>query len=414
MHKNITMTRKLLTCIVTVMLCLTACHHKDEPEEDVKPDRTVLVYMSGENSLSDFVQDDLYEMLKAKTDVRRHRLLVYIDDNSRRMPFLARVLNGVLTDSVSLKDMGISRGDTLSSDPSVMASIINYAFHKYPSRENDYGLVMWGHASGWVLDDSVATKKVATARRRAYGIDNGTNSGNTKAWININSMAKAFEKVPHLKFIFADCCHFMCLESLYELRDAADYIIGSPAEIPDVGAPYITVAPALFEPDSFYTAIINRYYEQTIDYNLRVPLSAVKTSEMINVAKATRMAFQQMADTLKKTKLPDTKGLIHYYYSPLFIDANDFILRFASTETYDTWKQALDNAVVYKKMATRWMTNASWTFNYSDFEMTEERYGGVSMFVPQDGVNNATHQLYNDDIKKTSWYHATNQSSLGW
>ena len=135
---------------------------------------------------------------------------------------------------------------------------------------------------------------------------------------------------------------------------------------------------------------------------------------MINVAKATRTAFQQMADTLKKTKLPDTKGLIHYYYSPLFIDANDFMLRFASTETYDTWKQALDNAIVYKKMATRWMTNASWTFNYSDFEMTEERYGGVSMFVPQDGVNNATHQLYNDDIKKTSWYHATNQSSLGW
>lgn len=406
------MTRKFLTYMAMAVLCLTACHDKEESEESVMPDRTVLVYMSGENNLSDFIQNDLYEMLQAKTDVRRHRLLVYIDDNSSHTPYLSRVRNGLLTDSVSLKDMGISAGDTCSADPTVIAAIINYAFRKYPSRENDYGLVLWGHASGWVLEDSVATK--ASARRRAYGIDLGRNSNNAKASVNMYSLAKALEKVPHLKFIFADCCHFMCLESLYNLRNAADYIIGSPAEIPDIGAPYTTVAPALFEPDTFYTAIINRYYEQRLESNSRVPLSAVKASEMTKLAEATLTALQQMKDTLTQTKQPNTKGLIHYYYMPLFIDANDFMLRYASDETYSAWKQAFDNAVVYKKMATRWLTNASWSFNYTDFEMTEERFGGVSMFVPQDGVNNSTHQLYNDDIKTTPWYYAAGLYNLGW
>ena len=51
--------------------------------------------------------------------------------------------------------------------------------------------------------------------------------------------------MPHLKFIMADCCNFMCLENLYELRDVCDYIIGSPAEIPAQGAPYYDIVPSL-------------------------------------------------------------------------------------------------------------------------------------------------------------------------
>ena len=53
-----------------------------------------------------------------------------------------------------------------------------------------------------------------------------------------NLTADVMRNLQELKFIFADCCNFMCLESIYELRQVADYIIGSPAEIPEIGAPY--------------------------------------------------------------------------------------------------------------------------------------------------------------------------------
>ena len=408
---------KILIYTVGMLLMLTACHNHHDDEDDIMPERTVLVYMSGENNLSGNLADDLLEMLAAKTDKRRHCLLAYIDDrNTKNIPYLVRIVNGQKTDSVSLRDMGIGNGnDTSSVAPGVMRDVINYAFRKYPSQTADYGLVLWGHATGWTVEeDSIATKPAA-ARRRAYGLDNGTDSKDGKAsWINIHTMADVLKQVPHLKFIFADCCNFQCLESLYALRNVADYIIGSPAEIPDVGAPYVTVVPAMFERDSFYVHIIDRYFERTFGQQRRVPLSAVKTSAMNAVAVATRDILQTIKDTLSLTPYPNTAKLIHYYYSPLHYDANDFMLRYAKKEAYDKWKAALDEAVVYKKMATTWMTNVAWYITYTDFEMTEERYGGVSMFVPQNPAAKSNYGKYNADIRTTAWYYATEMKDLGW
>lgn len=416
------MRRNLLTYAVATLLTLTACHHHEEEETDNTSERTVLVYMSGENNLSSYLANDLKEMLMAKTDSRNDCLLAYIDEqNSRRKPYLTRIVNGMKRDSVSLYDMGISTGDVCSADPAVMRAIINYAFRKYPSRTGDYGLVLWGHATGWVIEDDSVARKTATTTaaarspQRAYGVDMGSDIlGAKMAWMNIASMAEALSQVPHLKFIFADCCNFQCLESLYALRHVADYIIGSPAEIPDVGAPYQTVVPAMFERDSFYIHIIDRYHERWYGDNRSVPLSAVKTSAMDSLADATRDVLQTMKDTLSLTPYPNVKGLIHYYRTPLHHDANDFIMSYAKQEEYEKWKKALDKAVVYKKMATRWVTDSDWYFNYSDFTMTEERYGGVSMFVPINPTVKTDYGRYNAVIRKTAWYYAVGLNNLGW
>ena len=406
------MMRKLLT-FMAIALLLTAC--RKEEEKEFFSERTVLVYMSGENNLSSSVDEDLYEMLQAKTDANKHCLLVYVDDqNKSHMPYVARIRNGARIDSVSVKDMGISNGDVCSANPEVMKAVISYAFRKYPSQNNDYALVLWGHASGWVIDDSVSTTAKASARRKAYGYDSGRDSNSKEAWMNMHTLAEVLSQGPHLKYIFADCCHFQSLESLYELRHVADYIIGSPAEIPGVGAPYTTVTPALFEPETFYTSIIDRYYEQTFSGGRSVPLSAVKTSAMEQLAQATRNVLLSIKDTLSLTAYPNVNSLIHYYYSPLFNDANDFMLRYAKPEAYAAWKSALDEAVVYKKMATKWMTNTDWSSNYADFEMTEKRYGGVSLFVPQSPATRSNYSRYNADIKKTVWYNAVGLSEIGW
>jgi Clostripain family. len=409
------MMRNLLIYIVSLTFLLTSCHN-DDKQDDIMSERTVLVYMSGENDLSWNIKEDLDEMLQAKIDDNKDILVVYVDDaNKSHMPYVARVKKGILVDSVSISDMGISRGDTCSAASAVMKSIINYAFRKYPSRHSDYGLVLWGHASGWVLEDSIAPRAARQlAPRRGYGFDNGQDNDGRGYWMNMHTMAEVLSQCPHLRFIFADCCLFQCVESAYELRHVADHIIGSPAEIPAMGAPYTTVVPALFEPESFYTSIVDRYYEQTSSGQIRVPLSAIKTSAMDNLATATRTVLQSIKDTLSQTSYPDVAGLIHYYFRPLYHDVNDFILRYAQPEDYTVWKKALDAAVIYKKMADRWVTNVTWTYNYSDFEMTEARYGGISMFVPLDPNKRGGYRQYNEDYRKTAWYHATGMNSLGW
>ena len=414
--------KKILFAIIA-MAALISCQ-KDSEDEEVKADRTVLIYVSGECSLYDYVDYDLREMKNGSQNIGNNNLLVYVDRGmTKEIPWLARINKGEFLDSVSVADiakvMNITPAkthvtdDPYSSEAQVMESVLRYAFNKYPSKDNDYGLVLWGHGTGWLIKDSIPYN--AMARQRAYGIDNGRNEGTDDGkWLNIPSMAKMLSKLPHLSFIFGDCCHMMCMETAYELRHVTDYIIGTPAEIPGIGAPYETVVPALFEKTTFWKSITDRYFEQ-LSNGLEVPLSVIRTSEMENMASATKTVLKSIAPKFGG-EFPDMTGLIHYYYDldnrQEFYDANDFILKYAEEGDYNSWKQALDKTVIYKKMATRWMINRkSWSKYYGDyFTVTEAKYGGVSMFVP----NYILQFTDNKYIKQMGWYYAAGYADIGW
>lgn len=397
---------KKLLIGISILTMLVGCH-KDDPEE-VKPERTVLIYMAAENNLTnwsgeEFADPDIDEIKEGAKLIGNNHLVVYVDKAEDAKPYFLHFTNGDLKDSVP------TTYDTQTSDPAVLEEVARNAFKDYPA--NSYGLVLWGHASGWMMmNDSVSYTSMA--RKKAYGGDTGNNTTSSagRTWMNIPSMAKALSHVPHLDFIFADCCNFMCLESAYELRNVTDYLIGSPAEIPGVGAPYNTIVPALFDKTTFYSSIIDKYYAQR-DRGYDVPLSAIKSSEMANLASATKTVLKALKPNIEGD-YPDMNGIIHYYYTLKFHDANDFILNYASANDYSAWKQALDKAVVYKKMATKWQTNMSWNGYYYDFSVTDEKFGGVSMFVPQYPYSG--YSQYNEDIEKMGWYYAAGYNDIGW
>lgn len=415
--------KKILT-FVCLSALFAGCNDKEEPhiKDYAVPemaDRTVLIYMAAENNLSDYAVDgripgtsidgDLKQIKTGAYDLGNNNLLVFVDQADKNtLPYLARIADGEMRDSIPMET------DLLTSDPATLERMMRTAVNDYPARE--YALVLWGHASGWLIEsDSVAYDPTPrAARRKAYGRDTGNNSasGSSGSWMNIPSMAKALAnalQTRKLAYIFADCCHFQCAEVAYELRNVCDYIIASPAEIPAEGAPYQTIVPALFEPTTFWRSIVDRYFEQT-SYGFKEPLSVVKTSEMETLAAATRQALY---DTFSEAedRYPDLSHLIHYYYVRYpFYDANDFMLRHASPNVYAEWKKALDSAVIYKTMTTTWMTNAPWGTYYSDFEVTEERYGGISMFVPSWSYQGST----NSTIQQMAWYNAAGLSAIGW
>jgi hypothetical protein len=410
---------------VTAMFVFTACsNYMDYEEEDQqkainivdKTQRTVLVYVAGRNDLSLFAGYDLQELKEGSKQLAKDQaLLVFMrrcHDNEE--PWLARIENGKIVNKVTIGNMGIDKDQLYASDPEVMEQVISYAFSHYPSVSNDYGLVLWGHGSGWLIEKEVNQKSTS----RGYGVDVGNYIYSTDGrWINIPTLNNVLSRLPHLKFIFADCCNFMCLESLYELRNVTDYIIGSPAEIPGMGAPYQTVVPAMFEPETFYHSIAERYYKATEG---ELPLSVVKTSEMEQVAQATRNVLKSLSD--RESGYPDMTGMIHYNYlgsryEPfnqmynIFYDAGNFIRCYATTEEYQEWKQALDKAVIEKYIAYSWDVIKGWQKFYTDFEVTEENYHGVSMYVPQDGAveHGEYYQQLNKDIAQMQWLYAVNE-----
>lgn len=396
------MQMKQLMMMFALVTALTACSSDDGDDAPQTINRTVLVYMAAENSLSNYTYSDLREMKEGSRHIAGgDALLVYVDRSvTTELPWLARFRNGELTDSVSLKDMGISTKNEYAGNPDIMQQVLRYAFDRYPATQS-YGLVLWGHSDGWLIAaDSIAP-------RRAYGVDNGQKStSDIGKWMNVPTLERVLATAPHLKFLMADCCNFMCLETLYQLRKVTDYIIGSPAEIPGVGAPYDTVIPALFgTADDFYRQVVDNYTNQ--------PLAVVKTSQMETLAAATRTVLRSIDQTLGGG-YPDLSGLIHYYnmnssgFRPeynIFYDAGDYVKRFATTAEYQTWLQAFEQTVVYRQYTDMWTTDKSWDTYYSDFQMSKDRYHGVSMFIPQD-PSKGYYATYNENVKKLAWYAA--------
>lgn len=396
--------RYTLFYMLAASLLLASCH-KDRHEEPQPATQTVLVYMAADNNLSSygFVQPDLRQMMAASRDLPSDCHLVIFVDQLGKKPYI----------------LTLEQGDTLrrhtfdeelaTCDPATLRLAYQWAADHYPARS--YGLVLWGHSDGWVISNAAASR----GPRHAYGIDNTAG----RRWMDIPDMAATLAAMPHLRFIFADCCCFQCVETAYELRHTTDYIIGSAAEIPGEGAPYQTVLPALFSqrPD-FYQLATDAYFAQ-VSEGFREPLSVVKTSEMEALAAATRTALTQSLQPIASdgTGYPDVKGLI-YYYDQMLFDMNDFFLRFADASTYAQWKQHFDAAVVYSTWAETWMSDGhvpyiGWSNAFLDFEVTEERYGGLSMFVPQNSSIDKKQQQ-NRTIHLMQWYQAAGLSELGW
>lgn len=405
------MMKYLLTMICALAL-LVSCSDDDEKEytEPVihpKAERTVIVYMSAENNLSSNATDDINEMVEgSKTMPDNVNLIAFVDKAEKDTPpYILRIKDGKMTKD-SYYD---NEEDFYACDPEMMYETLKWIMTRYPA--DSYGLVLWGHASGWLIDkDSVDTNTAAHKPHRAYGQDTGRDleNGSGAKWINIPSLAKVLERLPKFLFILSDCCNFQCVEVAYELRNTADYIIGSPAEIPYYGAPYDKITAELFgKGEDFYKAIVDKYSEQTDSYGYRTPLSVVKTDEMENLASASR----RIIGILSESEAIDTDRVIYYYgyetrgiTMKISFDMNDLIMKnIGSGSIYDTWKAAFDKAVVYKAASRFWMNNYIPSF---DFTVTDERYGGVSMFIPQDIYDEMDYN-YNRTIKQMQWYYAS-------
>ena len=410
--------KKILILLSAASILLTACHKNDCPEPE-PIERTVLVYVAGDNNLSgrdgsiNYFNYDIKQMMAGTQNLPTNYKLVLFVDRYNSKPYFLQVEKG---DTLRLKSMDT---EMKSSDPATLHMAMKYVTETFPAKS--YGLVLWGHSDGWITRSD-------SGPRKAYGVDK--NQGQT--WMNIPEMSQTLASLPKLKFIFADCCSFLCVENAYELHNYAEYIIGSPAEIPGEGAPYQTVVPALFSTDDdFYKTIIDAYYAQ-MSLGYKVPLAVVKNSELDNLAQATATTLATIARDIEPDadgcRYPNVDGLIFYFDHTQF-DMQDFMLRYASADQYAEWKKAFDKAVPYHTFAEVWMANHvtyKTEYEFDDFTPTKERMGTLGMFIPQ--RESDTHwwktEYYifleksmnemNSDIKKMQWYKAARLADIGW
>ena len=118
--KNLVKTMLMSILTAGTMMSFTACSSEDDVLMETKgnvsldinqyaaAERTVLVYLAGKNNLSKSLQTNLEQMKAGSKRIGNNTLLAFVRrDIQGEQPWLARISNGELKDSLSLDDMGM-------------------------------------------------------------------------------------------------------------------------------------------------------------------------------------------------------------------------------------------------------------------------------------------------------------------
>lgn len=404
--------------LLLLPLLFAACSSDDDggsSEPPVSPRRTILVYDIAENSLSQFINADINEMQDGSRRMPADtRLLAFVDDTNGK-PYICEMKNGQRTVLHTYDD------DFYCTDPHNMAQVFHDMISLAPAPE--YAAVIECHGSGPIIrNDTIAAT-------RAIGPDNGDNSySNDGYWLNIPSLADVFKQLPHMEYIFFDVCCMLNIETCYELRHAATYIIGAPSETPGDGADYRTLVPTLALPTAQVPTSLMTNYGPNPDGTRGLCLAAVKTDALQPLMQATREALATVAYSGSKLELDHSQCIFYYKNretrnSPALHDMKCVMFHNLQPEAFQAWLPALERAIVAVRMpqgcqqgdgTPYWATGLDLPFR--KFRLDAQTYSGISMIVP-DEVSYAETKSY-PSINRTmfclEWAHAVGWQQYGW
>ncbi len=275
--------------LIILAICgLAACKGQDEPTpEPEKGRRTVMVYMLANNTLGSAGYDtsDLQEMLEgveAGALGEGGRLLVFHEVSYGAAPEMKEVTPAGI---VTLKTYP---GDISGVEASTMSMALDDMKALAPAAS--YGLVLWSHASGWI-EDGLTEPALApeVPRPLSFGID-----GRKK--MNITTLTSVLAG-RGLDFVYFDCCYMMGVETVYELREAATVMAGSPTELPSAGMPYERTLPYFFAAGTADLEGAARatfeHYDAMTGSARTCTMSVIRTEALPRLARATRAIYAQ-------------------------------------------------------------------------------------------------------------------------
>lgn len=407
----------LFMAITGILLCSCHKHNEEEHPVDKSVARTVLVYMIAENTLSDYATYngyDIDEMLSASSSLSDNdRLVIYLDNVLNPRIYIITNKNKATT-FADLEPAYSYKEDLNSASAETLDEVLSYTIKHCPADE--YGIVFWSHATGWIPYYGGAGNKI-NAPRRTFGVDNGLNisipGSNVGSEMNIDDMASVLEKYPEMEFILFDACLMQCVEVAYELRHCTKYLIGSPAEIPATGAPYDKVIPKMFTDELNVCDIAQAYFYAYSNGSFYGSLlSVIDCHKLDSFANITQSIVQAHKQELLEA---DYSGVQNYFkwefnYNevllPDFYDMKGVIQNiipdYESNDEYKHWQEALDSTVVMQLHTNSWYSVFPVTSSYGTiYSLDEKQYSGVTMFVPLNKYNK-TSTLCHDHLN-TEW-----------
>ncbi|GHT64377.1 clostripain [Bacteroidia bacterium] len=297
-------------------------------------------------------------------------LLVYADDGDRSA--LIHIYHsdrkGNVADTIAIYP------DENSANPQTLTRVLNDVKNYRPA--NSYGLVVLSHATGWLP----AEMSKPTPALRSIIWDTGTSEANN--YMELSEFAAA---IPYkLDFLIFDACFMGSVEVCYELKDKADYIVASPAEVVSPGFVYSSMMQHLFKPQADLVSVAREFYEYYDNQSglyRSATVSVVKTAELEALEKA-------VSDAVETGHAPSLQNLQCYGYGTqkIYFDLGDCIQKFAP-EKYNEFQSALDKCVIYKACTGSYYSAGTGTMQVI------RAFSGLSVYIPQENYPEAN-KLY--------------------
>lgn len=365
-----------IALVVAFLPAVTSCEHEeygpDIPEnkdpEEVR--RTVLVYMlASNNGLGGYDTQDLREMCTAAAEggIAEGRLLVFHSASNGR-----QVLKEIMP-SGEIDTLKVYVGSTAPQTSQRMSEVLDDMAEIAPAR--DYGLVLWGHGSGW-LENGIDEDLQSDTQTYAYGSENGNQ------WMNITTLAKVLEG-RGFGFLHFDCCYMASVEAIYQLRKTAPFIVAYPTEILGWGMPYERTVKYYFEPEPDLESVARETFDfyQHIEDNISLSelnyrpdtyrmctVSLIRTAGLERLANATRDIYARNSTGIPANYTPQSYTLNANRY---YCDFGSYVGALKSDDQQlDEFKAALAD-VVMLELATEKI--------WGRLEITE--HSGFSTFI---------------------------------
>ncbi len=224
-----------ITAVFITLFALSGCGDSSDNTEDTQAKWTLMVYMSGDNDLEEYVVKDLEEelaVLGSNEEVQVIALadrMSYADDETEtdeNTDWTDTLLFHVTKNMTATKDNAVENwGEMNMADPETLVKFVEWTKENYPA--DHYAVFFWGHGAGW---------------RPWYNMYDETNDEDT---MDLDEMADAFDSIGHVDVVAFDACESQWIEAADAFKNNVDIMAASQEWIDWDGVDYAEVISAL-------------------------------------------------------------------------------------------------------------------------------------------------------------------------
>ena len=389
-----------------IVICMTFVGYEPKSREDNTPPQTIIFYMAGthlggyfrtnreaiKSALNQNIQGKsrvviFYQNTKSEAELKEY----YFQDGLCQEKVLATY---TLPAQMNATDMGYILSDIVGRTPSKSHSLIigSHGLGWIPfGAEPESSAAHLGMKKADVLTHEELWEPKGDIVTRYLGEDSTPQNR-----FDVTDLAQALNSTGvKMEYILFDACFMANVESIYDLRNNAKYIVGSPCEIMGAGFPYANIMPELLKGNGISYDLeavcrkFNEDYAANPGYSGTVAL--FDCAQLDGLAQAVKRVNNAEKKEYKLSNIQSYEGLSPH----VFFDLGDYVDKMCADEAAKSaFNEQLNRTVLSKYTLDTFLSMYGTSGRYKIDVFT-----GMSTSAPS--------PLYRSAYEQTSWYKAT-------